>query len=66
MVDQDTVLPRLVPGILQLDTTDGSESGFQPLETTPQAIGAPSLDIGYSMLYAGSVGGKVYAVEVPF
>jgi hypothetical protein len=36
------------------------------LESTPQAIGAPSLDVGYGMLYVGSEAGVFYAVALGF
>jgi hypothetical protein len=53
-------------GVLHIDTTTGGIAGSLQLDSAPQVIGAPSLDIGYDLLHVGSEAGILYAVEVPF
>jgi outer membrane protein assembly factor BamB len=53
-------------GVLHIDTATGTILNGLQLESVPQVIGAPSLDIGYDMLHVGSEAGILYAVEVPF
>jgi hypothetical protein len=58
-----------LPGLLELDVSQldpGPTRKPVALEATPAVIGAPSLDIGYSLLHVGSEAGILYAVQVPF
>ncbi len=59
------------PSVLQVDKTNGTVVRSVALESTPQGVGAPSLDLGIDigspkMIYVGSVGGVLYAVQLPF
>jgi outer membrane protein assembly factor BamB len=53
-------------GVLHIDTTTGTIVNGLQLDSAPQVIGSPSLDIGYDLLHVGSEAGILYAVEVPF
>jgi outer membrane protein assembly factor BamB len=57
--------------VVKIDAVSGAVApgpgpGFVVLESTPQAIGAPSLDLVYGMLYVGSEAGVIYAVALGF
>jgi hypothetical protein len=52
--------------LVRIDSAAGSVGGSVPLETGPQTVGAPSLDIGYGIVHVGSELGILYAVQLPF
>jgi outer membrane protein assembly factor BamB len=59
-VDQPTA------GLLRIDAASGTIASSLPLESSPLAVGAPSLDIGFDLIHVGSGAGILYAVELPF
>jgi hypothetical protein len=52
--------------VLQIETVNGNVVTDVMLETSPQAVGAPSLDIINNMLHVGSEPGVLYGLGVPF
>jgi outer membrane protein assembly factor BamB len=52
--------------LLRIDAATGVVASSVSLEAGQKVVGAPSLDIGYSILHAGSELGVVYAVQLPF
>lgn len=52
--------------LLRIDTTTGGVAASVALEASQQVVGAPSLDIEYGLVHAGSELGILYAVRLPF
>jgi hypothetical protein len=52
--------------VLQIDTVSGNVVNDVILESSPQAVGAPSLDTVNNMLHVGSEPGVLYGLGLPF
>ncbi len=53
--------------LLRINAATGQVAASVALETTPQTVGAPSLDIGYGgVIHVGGEPGILYAVQLPF
>ena len=52
--------------LLRINAATGQVAASAALETTPQYVGAPSLDTEYGVIHVGGEPGILYAVQLPF